>query len=230
MTDAELIVYYKNLLILQYNQLDKASEHIEAIVKQIIIFELIEDVKNGYDIDTAVGVQLDIIGKYLGLERTTFIAIDADYRFYLKFKLVQIFSNYSAKEIDDLLYEFFTTNIYLTDNFDMTIKYTFVSPDIDQVNFLLENNLIPKPAAVGFSVIGTSGTPFVFFGDSDGLGYGYLVHAAALQDLKVDFGAGQVQLQVNFGAGLLDLQVDFGDGAYMNSGQGGEYSYLLKPE
>jgi hypothetical protein len=69
MTNAELVKYYKNLLILQYKRQLKAPEHIKALVEIDMIFELIELVQNGFDITTTIGVQQDILGKYLGIDR-----------------------------------------------------------------------------------------------------------------------------------------------------------------
>ena len=65
----ELIAYYVNLLILQYRTKTKAPDTIEALITQLMIFDLIEAVENGFDISTAVGVQLDILAKYLNADR-----------------------------------------------------------------------------------------------------------------------------------------------------------------
>lgn len=69
MTNAELIEYYTNLLIIQYKSKSKANDHIKSLIENEMIFELIEKVENGFDIDTAVGIQQDILGKYLGIDR-----------------------------------------------------------------------------------------------------------------------------------------------------------------
>jgi len=69
MTDAELIEYYRDLLIIQYNSKPKASGFIRAVLKILTIYELIIAVRDGYNIDTAVGKQLDILGKYVGAKR-----------------------------------------------------------------------------------------------------------------------------------------------------------------
>lgn len=69
MTNAELIEYYKNLLILQYKNQTKAPDHIKALIDSGMIFELIEEVENAFDIDTAIGVQQDVLGEYLGINR-----------------------------------------------------------------------------------------------------------------------------------------------------------------
>jgi hypothetical protein len=49
-----------------------------------MIAELIRLVENGYNIDTAVGAQLDVLGKYIGVDRTVYgVTFDRDYFFYI---------------------------------------------------------------------------------------------------------------------------------------------------
>lgn len=66
---SNLIAYYANLLILQYNGLPKASATASLIAETILSDGLAEDVGNAYDVLTAVGPQLDVIGKYVGVDR-----------------------------------------------------------------------------------------------------------------------------------------------------------------
>lgn len=65
----ELVEYYKNLLIIQYNNKPKAQATIEAVSSMLLSNGILFDIRDGFNIDTAVGVQLDIIGKYVGLDR-----------------------------------------------------------------------------------------------------------------------------------------------------------------
>ena len=61
--------YYSNLLILQYHNKPKARSTIEATTS-LLPDDIIQDVINGFDINTAVGAQLDILGEYIGLDRS----------------------------------------------------------------------------------------------------------------------------------------------------------------
>ena len=63
-----LDTYYSNLLILQYHNKPKAKATIEASVG-LLPDDLILEVINGFDIETAVGKQLDILGIYVGVDR-----------------------------------------------------------------------------------------------------------------------------------------------------------------
>lgn len=65
----DLILYYANLLILQYRTKPKAHATIIALIRVLMVFDIIREVENGYDVDTAVGKQLDVLAKYVGAER-----------------------------------------------------------------------------------------------------------------------------------------------------------------
>ena len=64
-----LLDYYSNLLIVQYNGAKKASATIKMIANLILANLLILQIRDGFDWKTAVGAQLDIIGKWLGVTR-----------------------------------------------------------------------------------------------------------------------------------------------------------------
>ena len=68
-TVESLVAYYVNLLIIQYHNQPKAQAHIALLIDMLLMSAVMLDVLNGYDINTAVGVQLDILGKYAGVTR-----------------------------------------------------------------------------------------------------------------------------------------------------------------
>lgn len=65
----QLKEYYSNLLIVQYNGKPKAKAHIEFLVDLIFANVLLLQIQDAFDWHTAVGVQLDIIGKWVGVSR-----------------------------------------------------------------------------------------------------------------------------------------------------------------
>lgn len=69
MTVQELLDYYVNLLIIQYNNKPNARATIEAYVKQAVADLVTVDVRDGFDLDTAIGNQLDVLGKYVDVRR-----------------------------------------------------------------------------------------------------------------------------------------------------------------
>lgn len=65
----ELVEYYQNLLIIQYNNKEKARATIKSISEALLASGILFDIRDGFNIDNAVGAQLDVIGKYVGLDR-----------------------------------------------------------------------------------------------------------------------------------------------------------------
>lgn len=160
MTNLELVEYYKNLIIIQYSAKQKAVAHIEALIDIIMFYELMREVENAYDIDTAEGVQLDILGKYLGIDRNVptspFVLTDTDFRFYLKLKIIQNSSNHSTESIVGLVFQIFGTSLLFYDRYNMTIAYIFPESEKALVDLAVELKLLPKPATVGLSVTYTT--------------------------------------------------------------------------
>jgi hypothetical protein len=64
-----LIAYYQNLLILQYKSKPNANSFLQAVLKILMIYDLMISVRDGYDPNTAIGSQQDILGKYAGVSR-----------------------------------------------------------------------------------------------------------------------------------------------------------------
>lgn len=64
-----LLDYYANLLIVQYNGKSKAVATIKIIANLILANLLILQIRDGFNWRTAVGAQLDIIGRWVGVTR-----------------------------------------------------------------------------------------------------------------------------------------------------------------
>ena len=65
----DLEKYYANTLIVQYNGLPKASATIKLFVDLVFGAMLIKQVQDAFNWKTAKGVQLDVIGKWVGVSR-----------------------------------------------------------------------------------------------------------------------------------------------------------------
>jgi hypothetical protein len=89
MTTDELVAYYVDLLIMQYESLPNARATIDAYVRQAIGDQIIQAVEDGFDFsmviglqpDTAQGVQLTAVASYRGAARTTY-GIDLNRQFF----------------------------------------------------------------------------------------------------------------------------------------------------
>lgn len=161
MTEQEFEDYYSDLLILQYKTLPKARATISALVKQAVDGGFLLQLVNAFNLDTAIGKQLDILGKYIGLNRITKVMIgntgtnvltDGDYRKLLKLKLVCNTSFSSTSQIRSALFELFPSDIRLFDNRDMTYNYLLSSAFNNLVSVILAEELLPFPMGVGYTV------------------------------------------------------------------------------
>ncbi len=65
----DLINYYVNLLIVQYHNKPKAMATIQLLAETLIANNIFLQIENAFDVDTAIGKQLDILGKYAGVDR-----------------------------------------------------------------------------------------------------------------------------------------------------------------
>lgn len=79
MTTEEFIDYYKSLLILQYSSQPNALATMQAIVGKLIQDQIIQQVIDGFDVDSAIGAQLDILGTYVGQSRIVFGLLAGDF-------------------------------------------------------------------------------------------------------------------------------------------------------
>ena len=71
--------YYVDRLALQYRTLPKARATVAIAVKQVLADDVSTQLRDAYDVDAAVGDQLDVIGKYVGVPRNIGIAIAQGY-------------------------------------------------------------------------------------------------------------------------------------------------------
>lgn len=157
MTDLEIAIYYSDLLIYQYRDKPKAVATVTAFVEMLVSGQLPLAVQNAFDINTAVGKQLDVIGKYAGVTRDGYSFTgpmtldDEDYRKILKLKIIKNNSGSSLYEIKNLLAIYFAGQIRVFDYKDMSMSYyvnsSFGSRQL--VEFFIKKDLLPSPMAVG---------------------------------------------------------------------------------
>lgn len=68
---ANVISYYCDLLLLQYKWQTRARANIAIYSKQAVGDLVIQDIDDAFNINTAIGVQLDTLGKYAGVPRNS---------------------------------------------------------------------------------------------------------------------------------------------------------------
>lgn len=81
----DLITYYQNLLIIQYKTLNNASLNIAALATEVIADLIYTTVQDAFNVETAIGAQLDILGTYVGAHR--FLANFSSTNTYMAFPL-----------------------------------------------------------------------------------------------------------------------------------------------
>ncbi len=154
--------YYKNLLIIQYHDKEKAQSVIKDWVDCMIADGFLLELDGAYSPDSAVGVQLDTLGKILGLNRNS---LDDDrYRTLLNFKIITNNCGVSMKEIDDTLWDFFGKSVVCHNNQDMSLTY-IVFPEYEPLIPLFQSEgLLPAPLGVGVNIIVSVDLPDLIFG------------------------------------------------------------------
>lgn len=115
---------------------------------------------NGFDLNTAGGKNLDMIGQYIGLKRivkaliigtNTNVLNDDQYRLLLKLKLIKNTNFSSTGQLKEALFALFPTSIRLYDNRDMTYDYQLSSVFSNLVNIIVAEDLLPAPMALGYT-------------------------------------------------------------------------------
>ncbi len=164
MSVRSLVQYYANLLILQYLGKEKAFATIETVVTPVIMDELPTQVQNAYNLsgtELAVGTQLDVIGKYVGVTRSGngFIGPitldDADFLSLIQFAIIRNALGSSLYDIQFLLHQYFEGDILVFDYKNMRMSY-LVSSSIgsqDLVQLLIVEGLLPKPMGVALATV-----------------------------------------------------------------------------
>lgn len=121
-------------------------------------------VQNAFNLmgeDTAVGVQLDVLGKYTGVSRNgtgfqgqPIILDDSDFLQLIKMAIVTNNSDASLQTIQNLLNQFFPGEVFVTDYKTMRLSYLISSTIGSQnlVQMFVTQKLLPKPTGVQINV------------------------------------------------------------------------------
>ena len=159
MTYDEQLQYYSDLLIIQYKGQPKAQATVQAVARQALCDNIAITIRDSFGVDTAIGVQLDVIGKYAGVTRNVLTLTggltlsDDDFRTLIYMALARKSCQGSLYSIDLILQTFFGNSITVFDHADMTMGY-FFNADIGTVALLeafVRLDLLPRPMGVSLS-------------------------------------------------------------------------------
>lgn len=145
--------YYSNLLIMQYNGKPKAKATIEACVS-LLPDDLLLEVLNGFDIETSIGKQLDILGEYVGVDRYYLVdnqaqlLNDEDYRILIKLKAISNTSTLSHKALEESLYDFFDNTVRMDSDGNMEMTYFVPKNKTPIIQAAIQKEVLPRPMGV----------------------------------------------------------------------------------
>ena len=149
-TLTDLEDYYKNLLIIQYHNKPKAQATVAQWVDCMTGDGIMPQLWDAFDVDTAIGAQLDAIGKFVGIGRNNLS--DEQYRVIIKFKILKNNIGTSMKEIDDAVYAYFGNSIIVNNNKNMSITYILNNNLGNLIPILINENLLPRFLQSGCSL------------------------------------------------------------------------------
>lgn len=180
-TTEELANYYRDLLILQWKGKTKARDTIVALATLVLVDQLPQQVQDAFNLDTAEGVQLDVIGKIVGATRYgrnfsgPVTLSDDDFRDFITLcvALNTLESNLSA--VRAILTEFFPDIIVVFDHLGMRINYFFDSSasGTELAQFFVMSGRLPRPLGVQLGAIVYAPTHLGYFGYARNLSGAY---------------------------------------------------------
>ncbi len=169
MIDQDFIDQYTLLLAKQYWEKPKARAEIEAIMSSWSeTYTLFDAFAAAFDVDTAIGDQLDILGAIVGVPRVVKLAVgggsvlslsDTDYRFFIKVKAAKNWSSaYMVSDdrisINDVVQTAFDSDAFVVNNRDMSLTLCVgTAVDTDVLYVVLTLELMPKPVGVRYEVV-----------------------------------------------------------------------------
>lgn len=71
--------YYIELLLYQYINFPKARQTISVLADVALCDFIAKNVDDAFNLDTSIGVQLDILGEYIGLDRRVSVPVSRNY-------------------------------------------------------------------------------------------------------------------------------------------------------
>lgn len=115
--------YYTDQLIVQYQDKPKARATIQCLINNSLVDGLIFQLQDCYDLDTAVGEQLTIIGEIVGVPRNIY-GLDLVHTFwnYTRFtgSLTSVgWGRYLSQPDPDLWTRYLTNATYVTTDFEL---------------------------------------------------------------------------------------------------------------
>lgn len=163
-TDGE-VEKYLNLITSQHKVQPKFTAWLTSALGIVYDgMDLAKDIPQYFDLDKAIGKQLDILGTIIGRSRvlnfqpsggTSPVLDDDNYRLALKAKIAQNQWDGTLPQIYEIWYSLFSNaSLIVVDNQNMTMS-ALVEGNLDPIaiELVAGGYIIPKPAGVGLTII-----------------------------------------------------------------------------
>lgn len=123
LTQHNLLNYYANLLIIQYNSLPKATQTIKCLTNVAVCDQFLIQLQTCFNLNIAVGNQLTILGKIVGAPRYIY-GLDLSHSFFN-------FTRYSGVPTSNGFNRYTTpTDSQLISRWATTTTYTSTDPEL----------------------------------------------------------------------------------------------------
>ena len=172
---------YLELITSEYKEKPNFKAFLSAFLDEVEdVYTCGKSITSAFDIDTAVGVQLDILGQILGVSRKLNFEPsngestmnDTYYRIALKAAIAKNTWKGTRTSLEEILEWAFPDCVFIVnDNQDMSIDIAYVTGTTDQYLLeLLQNGyIIPKPEGVRINYSVTSSEIFGWELDNDAI-------------------------------------------------------------
>lgn len=118
-------------------------------------------IQNAFDIGSAVGVQLDTLGKYVGVKRTTqgltgpITLGDDEFRSLIRMAVLTNSAQSDLASIQDLIFTFFNGQMRVYDYQNMRMSYLISSTigSAELIQMFVAQGLLPRPMSVQVAAI-----------------------------------------------------------------------------
>lgn len=111
--------------------------------------------------NTAIGAQLDVLGKYVGVTRSgagfsgTITLDDADFAALIQMAIIKNSAGSSLSIIQELLYQFFPMEVLVFDYQNMHMSYLVSTSvgSLDLIEMFIVQGLLPRPMGVQLALV-----------------------------------------------------------------------------
>ena len=158
-----IVSVYVKLLIAQYSK-EKAIQYVKNVLEISCLDGIFLDLETAFDIDIAIGKQLDILASTEGIDRNYSggLLTDEEFRVVLKFQIMKNKSNHSLYEIDKLIHDFFNGDVKVFSNQEMEIHYVVKTEVSNILQKVIEKKALPRPIGNSLNVISADSEFFCF--------------------------------------------------------------------